>query len=268
MRRTLFVAVAGALVACSLSLEGYSGGAEAADSGASTPPPNVAPPPNPAPPPDDAASDGGKEAGVDLCAGTVFCDDFDTGAFGAKWEIRTDGVGSMDFDGTPAMSPPHAVLATIAAGHSGAQRYLTKHLDELPPTNDVEIELDLRLDAACDGNILDLGTDATTDYLFRIYADTGALRLSEYNQQSDSGVVQKDLASLPAMPIAVFQHVKLRANLGAKIGEYWVNGVLQQSVPLAPDVPSGIAHFRIGIVYQNSGTGCSVRYDNVQVRAR
>jgi len=145
---TLAAAGALALVACSLSLEGYSGGGDATDGGGSTPPGTPPPPNGPPNPPQDAASDA--EAGVDPCIGTTFCDLFDTGAFGAKWDVRTTGIGSMDYDTAASVSAPNSVLAVVAPGHTGAVRYLTNHLST-PVTNDIEMELDLRLELRVTG---------------------------------------------------------------------------------------------------------------------
>jgi len=39
-------------------------------------------------------------------------------------------------------------------------------------------------------------------------------------------------------------------------------------VTLAPVATSGTPHFRAGVIAQNTATGCSVRFDNVLVRAR
>jgi len=51
------------------------------------------------------------------------------------------------------------------------------------------------------------------------------MTLDEYNTPIDGGTVQTDLATgLPGFPIGTWKHVKLRANIGTKTGEYWSTG--------------------------------------------
>jgi hypothetical protein len=274
MRRLTFVAIATAVAACSLSLEGYSGGADGADaSGGPAPPPGSAgddgpnpppgvPPGTPVPPPPPPG-----DAGIS-CVGTVLCDDFDHAALGAKWTaIRDNGAGSITLDSKAAVTTPNALLAVIAAGQDGADHYLTAHLDSVS-TKDLDMEADIRIEGPCSANILDLGIDATNGYLFRLAVDGATTTLQEYNEPPDAGSTQKDLGTVAALPVGTWQHVKVRANLGAKTGEYWLNGIMTKTVTLAPLSTTGSPHFRAGIVEQDSATGCAVRYDNVLVRAR
>src|SRR5678815_5383821 len=48
----------------------------------------------------------------------TFCDDFDDGSFGAKWDNSDNGSGGTLSQTTNAVSPPYAFQATVPGGAS------------------------------------------------------------------------------------------------------------------------------------------------------
>jgi hypothetical protein len=273
MRRGIALGLLGVVVcagaACSLSLDGFSGTDGVDASSPSAPPPGTPPPPQTMPPPPDGGDAG--EAGADPCAGAIFCDTFDVSALGASWDsVHNAGAGSIALDTAASVSAPNAVVAIVPSGTSGASHYLTKAM-AAPTTADLDMELDIRVEAACEGHLVEVGVDGATQYLFHLELDGAgsSVTLSETNYPVDGGTVQNDVANgVPTLPVGTWTHVRLRANVGAKTGEYYANGTLVKTVTLAPLLTSGTPHFKVAVASQDNGVGCSVRMDNVAVRAR
>jgi hypothetical protein len=95
----------------------------------------------------DAGDAGDDATATSLCTGHLFCDDFDTGALGAKWESGPDtqGVGTIDLDLTQAVSKPRGIRTRIPAGNDTSRAYLTQRI----PLDDrgVRVEVSVGIEA-------------------------------------------------------------------------------------------------------------------------
>ncbi len=98
------------------------------------------------PPPADAAPDADAGPWCARQTGLLFCDDFDDGPLGAKWDRSYVAVGTLALDPN-ANSPPNALLATLPAASSGVpQMALYKAFGGLQPRR-VTIGVDVFVEA-------------------------------------------------------------------------------------------------------------------------
>jgi hypothetical protein len=97
--------------------------------------------------------DGGNPVGGCRSLGSPdFCDDFDTGALGARWDEVATSLGPISADSVSSISPPNSLFAQIAAAPSTSSPYGFSGLGKAFPTprQHVRLSADVRVNGKLD----------------------------------------------------------------------------------------------------------------------
>jgi len=271
-----FAGLALAIVAasCSLSLDGFSTGVDA-DGGTGgdgaappnappgTPPANV-PPGQPPPVPPGAPPPPGDDGGTTFCAthtSATFCEDFDQGALGAKWDDTTEmNNGTLTLSTTDAPpSPPNALFAVSATNLAGSNR--TIFAKKLPSASAITVELDIKL--------AQVGAATTRTSFVMVGLGTHAIGIgmhpnsTDYVEFANSTTTMANAGSAPA--VGTWTHFKLDVVLGAAPSATITNGgTAATPMTLDPSFVAGASNLQIGLVFvESTATAWQYRVDNV-----
>jgi hypothetical protein len=226
----------------------------------------------------DAARDTGSDAGGDAsadarpspCTAThLFCDDFDQGALGAKWDSVHMTSGPLVLSTTNVVTPPNALEAT-ASTSSDTESMLTKHF---PSANHTHVELDAFVVNPSDTSNTEIdfvSFDISTPPSPYTYANLNLQRwqaaalLEQYAQTPDAGNASVD------MPVAqtfnTWTHVTLDIDFGAQTYALALDGVPVTQVAFAPQLPQSAFDFSVGVAYTSgSSAEWNIFIDNVVV---
>ena len=127
------------------------------------------------------------DAAVSPCASAhAFCDDFDQGALGARWDDRNVTGGPLDVDDASFRSPPFAFRARSPAQAAARSVVLYKKLPD-PSAGKLRCELDVLLRQRAGG--------AADVFELRLSADPAGTFYYAYLQATDAGtLVGQELA--------------------------------------------------------------------------
>jgi len=204
------------------------------------------------------------EASTSPCdAQHTFCDDFDTGALGAKWDSTDVESGPMML-ATTAVSPPYSLEAQTSS--SGETTALVKHFDA---ANHTHVEFDALVQTP--GNVsnteVDLFSmvfdDAPAPYNFAVVDFQrweGESQIEEYVEAPDGGSAGQDLPFTEIF--ASWHHVALDFDFTQQSFTAAVDGVVVQAMSLDPTIPETGYSVSLGVAYVNDKDGWSVFIDN------
>jgi hypothetical protein len=246
----MLVAMAvGAAAGCSLLVDtsGFSGGATAdgaddaeadgagADAGAGTPP-------------GDAAADAPMEAAPGVCDAT-FCDDFDQGPLGGKWDALNVSSEATPALTSNAVSPPAAFEVDLPARTSGGTErfaYLAKTLPTTARTLDCRFRLNVVVPPPGNGDVGLFAIEplpASDNHFLemKVVAD-GDLVVYENHKEDGGSIEATDNFGMPAAGQWVL--VRVSADFGANTLTLSIDGAAQ-SFSLR-DTP-GATSFRLSL---------------------
>ncbi|HEY1954001.1 MAG TPA: hypothetical protein VGH28_00265 [Polyangiaceae bacterium] len=219
---------------------------------------------------DAAMNDASADAGP-CAAQHVFCDDFDDGPLGAKWDspYLTDG-GALGLTTVHAVTAPSALAATAA--QTGPSVEGEAELQKLLPAADhTRVQADVTVAAGASVSELDMialipkppppGSDYA-DFDIQLGKTTGYLE--QYVHDTDGGESSQDLAVDASF--AATRHVVLDVDFPSQTYALAIDGVPIQTMTLNPPMPKSPLELDVGIAYIESSQGTwTVFVDDVVV---
>ena len=207
-------------------------------------------------PREDAAPPPPLDAGTSCAtapSNTIFCDDFDVGALGARWDAADVTYASLDT--TAFVSAPRSYHLVLPSEPKERGGYFKKAVT-VPSTANFQVELDMRVDRAdkvypfgVDGYALVVNLDG---YLNEVVGPT------PYGGYPITGT----------FPSGVWRHVTLRIRRGAGTVALLIDGasaVAERSVAKPALLSTGDCGVLVGIYYAPANAVWDGRFDNVRV---
>ena len=216
-------------------------------------------------PAEGASTDGGSEADSPCVApppSSIFCDDFDHGAFGAAWD--TADAPLLSLESSEPASPPRSIRAQFSPGSSDYTSVLVKKL-ALGGSANVRVELDLRVDTSMGDRPYPFGIVFTNttgpDYKIAFTLDT--------NGVEESGSVQQAHVPSSSPPDIgpTYTHVAMSIRRAGTV-DLEIGGVTYLSnVSLLGGSTVGRldCYLRLGVFYGAMASTWDARIDNVLV---
>jgi len=217
----------------------------------------------------DASSDAGSGPPTDsgnlalpYCArqtGSVFCDDFDEGALGAKWDDGDFAYGSL---GTEAfVSGPRAMHDVIGApAASEFTNYLAERL-AVPSSANVRLAMAMRLDGK--GPVYPFGLFCGANN-YQVSFNLDVFEVTEQN----GGIPYTHHPTTASFPLGQWRFLELSIKRSAGTVSMKVDGVVVLAeTALAGKVPiaSGDCTLALGVFYSPKNAQFDAWFDNVLV---
>lgn len=211
----------------------------------------------------DAPLDGSLPCGVPH----TFCDDFDDGGLGARWDMQRTVQGSLALDTTVSVSPSRSMLVTANPGDASGESYdIALYKNFSGSFSSIHCELDVMTDSAAAPQTaaafsINVSASAGSDYL--ILWDIDQARLY---QEFDPKLTYEPI-SLPTSGKWTRVAVELKLNPDAGVGllTLWYDGTQIASVPsLGQPIPISGARFAVGLAlgYAPLPNSWHTHYDN------
>ena len=226
-------------------------------------------------PPFDAAADAADETGSDVGASTwcdtrapapAFCDDFDRGELGARWDFfQTDPPGVATLDQAAFVSAPDAfgVVTKKLTGPDFGTILLRKTISGT--FTRARLGFDLFADAAQPTGTLAVATlDLSLDHLLTLYLrdddpDAPAATLTE--QPPAGAPAVRHPLSAPPQP-AAWTRVELAVDSGAATATLVFDGAVVLTAPIAK-APMDSPTVRVGVLVSGPAGPYTMRFDDV-----
>lgn len=209
---------------------------------------------------DGGSSDGG--------CGAWFCDSFDEGTLGARWELVQSGAGPLTLDTAASLSAPRSLLASVVGGPPYRSSFLGK---KVPAFSHVWIEVQIRVDARDPADVTAVSispkaaccAEYVADFVFYTSANP---RLNGFIRVVDGGTPTYLSSVAPAYNFASWRLVRV---------DMWNTGRAVLSVDSSeaaivqlPPTTFSEGQVRIGAPYTTgvaSTSGWKVRHDDVRI---
>lgn len=222
------------------------------------------------------AEEGGTtEAGP--CSGRhVFCDDFDEGELGSKWDDVVLGAGPLELDSQERVSLPRSLRVTLSAGGGSRSSKLVKAL--ATSTQDVTVAFDLRIDGPT-SNTFGAISYAVVDILpappgverhaVQLWQLPGGAGFRYFIDAEDGGGDNRNSPlSTPTLAFGRWQRVSIRVTYAPKARALLsFDGVLAGTIDLIPGTLTGV-NIQLGVDTAEAQTTAVVHFDNVSVDER
>jgi hypothetical protein len=195
----------------------------------------------------------------------TFCDDFDQGGVGDKWQSSVFGsYGSLALDATKAVSMPNALLATLTTFSTPGSLVGQYVQTELGPFTQLTCTWQMlveKLPSAGLPDFIDVNVGSATPTIsetsFVLSGDTNETRLSVFQQPGNFQKYPKS-AALPVNTWLAASVVMTPAGgIRVQVGE--LN--LSDTLPLPP-FPNAKVRIRLGLSNVAESDGARVRYDD------
>ena len=215
----------------------------------------------------EAAAEGGATASpcANPPAGTLLCDDFDTGALGAAWTHTPDAFASLD---TVHRSAPRSLRVDVPKLADDANDYLGK-VFAAPPTGSLVLAMDLRTDRSASGGfILPWGIFFGADPEEKLYAIALALDGAVVEQGPSVTYTRHPVTLDPA--VGEWRHLELLVRRGAGTITLTIDGkavLTDEALVGKNQVAVGGASLRVGLFAGERGATWEGHFDNVVLRA-
>ena len=200
----------------------------------------------------------------------VFCDDFDDGPLGAKWDspYKTDG-GGLALTTLHAVSPPNALAATLAGTGPGVEGE-SELQKSLPAADHTRVQADVTVAPGTSANEVDLVA------MVSVTAPSG-FDHAEVNVQStsDGGILEEYLhgpdggagQDLPVTTsFATTRHIQIDVDFPSQTFALTIDGVPAAGATLSPQITKSALTLNVGVAYIEGSTGTwTVFVDDVVV---
>jgi len=219
---------------------------------------------------DDAPSDLPRgDAGCAAFPDASFCDDFDHGLLGARWDGIGGGGGRPSLDDDAAVSPPHSVVVTSVTPDAPANMdvYFYKNLPGGLP-RDLLCEFDVRVDSpeAPSFTAFETSTSvAGVQYLIRLWLGTSVGRVDAIYNYSDGGG-SRGRYHIPTLATGPWRHVGIALSL-PETGDGGVRVAFDDLQVLDVTIATPVADggglvMNFGARYMVVEQGFGLRFDN------
>jgi len=198
----------------------------------------------------------------------AFCDDFDHGTLGAKWDSVTAQAGPLDLSPN-AVTPPNSLHTTLTPANDGNGSYLSEGFSQ---SSRFHTELDVMLTAPADTSktaILVVGIElpqgSGVDFAavdVQRYEDGGIFE--EGVDLSDGGSDWQDIPISETFD--TWKHVAVDIDWNTRKATLTIDGVIVQSANLHDQTPQGGVQLDVAVPYSENENGdWDVYEDNVVV---
>ncbi len=236
----------------------------------------------------DASTDGGGETGVDVKTDTTspidggdgglcsvahtFCDDFDEGGVGARWDLLQPYGGTLAYTDA-AVSPPNALEVTASASLDAGITAMVKHF--ISAASKIHLEMDLQTDceAVSEVDLVDVipstapNPYSSVDLLLWQHQDAGYIEVDYNATPVDAGTSANAPISVPFG--GGYRHFIIQYDLVAQALTVTIDGVVEAKLDLPIAITPSTFDLSLGVLYHSKlgTTDCHVRVDNVVVDA-
>lgn len=204
---------------------------------------------------------------------SIVCDDFDDAPLGMRWtSSQISGLATMALDDAGSVSPPNALMLTLAAnpGFNGRNAYLAKNFTT---RSTVDCDFDVKIDTTSattsyDVRPIQFNVNANGYNFYQFWLNLAASKLSlEQDIQSstpDAGEMNPTTVVQDPLDTKIWHHIHIGTDF--KRVKVDIDNVPSLDRALADPIGSSSGNIHFGLAYDAEPPSWTYRLDDVYCR--